>query len=146
MCWVTSLMQAAVQCRVRSDEPEQRRLSAQVLDVGTALAAAREHESRLDEDLAAVVQERGSLRDRQREASPRPNRSAKEPRACRPTCDTTPVPPASTFTRAVLVPFTLKVPFSRGILLLRHSQFPLSEGPFCGCALIKSRDRVNDRG
>ena len=53
---------------------------------------------------------------------------------------------AAQFQAKLLVPFTLEVPFSRGILLLRHSQFPLSEGPFRGYALIRSRDRVNDRG
>ena len=37
--------------------------------------------------------------------SPSPNRSAKHPRACKPTWAATPVPPGSTFKRAVLVTF-----------------------------------------
>ena len=42
--------------------------------------------------------------------SPRPNRSAKQPRACSPTWATTPVPPGSTITWDALIPFTLEVP------------------------------------
>jgi hypothetical protein len=38
-----------------------------VLDVSAALAPAREHESRLEEDLAPVVKKRWPLRDRRRE-------------------------------------------------------------------------------
>ena len=56
-----------------------------------------------------------------------------------------PVPPGSTTTRRVLVPFTSEVPFWSGGLLFRHPQFPLTGGHFRGCAPVSSCGSVNDR-
>jgi hypothetical protein len=47
-----------VQRRVRRHRPEERLLLAQLLDVRAALAATREHQHRLHEDLAPVVDRR----------------------------------------------------------------------------------------
>jgi hypothetical protein len=54
--------------RVGRDEPEQCRLGAQVLDVRTALAAPGEHEGRLDDHLAAIVNEHPPLGDGARDS------------------------------------------------------------------------------
>jgi hypothetical protein len=79
-------------------------------------------------------------------ASPSPRRSPKAPSAWSPTWATTPVPPDSTFTVAVLLPFTLEVPFLSGTCGFEHQQFSLLGGPFRGRALISSRSLVKDRG
>jgi hypothetical protein len=78
--------------------------------------------------------------------SPRPRRSAEDPRACRPTWATTPAPPGSTVTRAVLLPFTSDVSFWSRDSGFEHQQFPLLEGLFRGRGVVSSRGGVNDRG
>ena len=126
------LVEGAQHRRVRGDEPEQVLASAQVLDVRAALAAAGQHQGHLDEDLAPVVQRERSPRKgiAAESESPRPNRSAKEQRACRPTWATTPVPPGSTTTRLALVASTSEVPSWLGYLLPRQQQFPLLRRAF----------------
>ena len=79
-------------------------------------------------------------------ASPSPNRSAKDPRACSPTWATTPAPPGSTMTRRALVPFTLEVPFWKRKLLIRDLQFPLLGGHIRGRGWISSAGLVNGQG
>jgi len=79
-------------------------------------------------------------------ASPSPNRSAKEPRACSPRWATTPVPPGSTMTRRVLLPFTLEVPFCAGEAGSRQPQFPLLEGRFRGRGGFSSMGGVKSWG
>jgi len=79
-------------------------------------------------------------------ASPSPKRSAKEPRACSPTWATTPVPPGSTMTRRVLLPFTLEVSFCWGPRVSRQPQFPLLEGHFRGRASVSSNGGVKSWG
>jgi len=83
---------------------------------------------------------------REDSASPSPNRSPKCPRAWSPTWATTPIPPDSTTTRRVLLPFIMEVPFCLGILLSRQQQFPLLEGLFRGGALVRSNAGVHRRG
>jgi hypothetical protein len=91
---VPGLVWRNVRYSVESDghEPEQGLLHPEHLDVGARLAAPGQHQHRLDQDLAPVM-EREPLpgrRDPRRRASPTLNRSANHPRACRPTWATTP--------------------------------------------------------
>jgi hypothetical protein len=79
-------------------------------------------------------------------ASPSPRRSLKAPSAWSPTWATTPVPPGSTFTVAVLLPSTLEVPFLSGICRFEYQQFSLPGGPFHGGAPVSARRLVKDRG
>jgi hypothetical protein len=70
------LPERAIQRRVRRHRPEQTRLGTQMLDVGARLAAAGEHQHRLHQHLAPIMQ-RGPLAGvrngrRQRIAEPQP--------------------------------------------------------------------------
>jgi len=56
-------MEGAKHCRVRRHRTEQFALEAQVFDVGTALSASGQHQGRLDQHLAPVM-ERESLTGR----------------------------------------------------------------------------------
>ena len=114
-----------------------------MLNVAAAPAAAGEHECHLDEDLAAVVQwgsrsPFGSMQ-RDRQTSPRPILSAKDPNACSPTCATTPVPPDSTLTRVVEVLCISKVPSVFGDWLVSKHQYSLHRGHFRGLTAVSSR-------
>ena len=57
-------MERAPQRRVRRDRAEQHRLGSQVLDVGTRLPTAGQHQHGLREDLAPVVQRQALTADR----------------------------------------------------------------------------------
>jgi hypothetical protein len=134
---------------VRRHRPEQVALETQVLDVSTALPATP---ASITHDCTRTLPRscngarspvRGMWAD---SASPRPNRSAKDPRACSPTWATTPAPPGSTTTRHVLVPFTLEVPFWKRNLLIRDLQFPLLGGHIRGRGPVSSWGSVNSWG
>ena len=125
------LVEGAPHRRVRGHEPEQvsswRRysMSAQLSPPPPAIVAIC-WTSTLPRSWSGERSSRYGNRDES--ASPSPTRSAKEQRAWRPTWATTPVPPGSTFTERVLLPFTLEVPFWSGMLLTQHQQFPLLAG------------------
>ena len=109
--------------------------------------SVREHESRLDEPRAAGREQALAVAGSQTErASPRPNRSAKEPRACRPTCGTTSRSVGFHLHVCCAGTVHLGSALLEGDAAARHSQFPLSEGPFRGYGLIRSQGRVNYRG
>jgi len=79
-----------------------------MLDVGARLSAAGEHQHGLDQHLAPVMGgSRSPVTGMAAESeSPSPRRSAKLPRACRPTWATTPRPDPSTTAESALLRFT----------------------------------------
>ncbi len=102
----------AVKRRVRGDVAEQLGAGPEMVDVSTALATARDGQRHLDKHLATVMS-RGALgahRDPGRERFGEGEAVGKAPRACSPTWATTPLPPASTLTRAVLVASICEMP------------------------------------
>ena len=76
-----------VRYNVESDahRAEQRRLRAEPFDVRARLAAASEHQHRLDQHLAPIMEPEPRLGDPRRQRITQPSRSANEPNACNPT-------------------------------------------------------------
>jgi hypothetical protein len=125
------LTEGPVHGRVGRHVAEQTLLGPQRLDVRARLAAPGEHQHRLHQDLAPVM-DRQPLSGRRApgdSTSPRLSRSANDRRACSPTWATTPSPPASILTRRVLLRFTCQVPFPLDISMCRTNENALLEVP-----------------
>jgi len=118
-----------------------------VLDVETALAAGQ-HEGGLDDDLAPVVDREAAAApgDAPRRRIPETQAVGEGAKSVHPTLATAPVPPGSTTTRRVLLPFTLEMLSWVGVLLRQQQQFPLIGGQFRGRGPISSNSGVKSWG
>ncbi len=120
----------AIQGAVRTDRPEDPFLRPELFDIAAGFAAASEHQRGLHQDRASIVKRGPFTRPRElcRETRTEPEPIRERAQRMQPACATTCVPPASTTTRRVLLPFTCQVLLLASFSMLRNTENALRKG------------------
>jgi len=119
-----------------------------MLDVGARLPTAGQHQHRLGQHLAAVMEWKPLTGDRdpRRQRITHPQAVGKRSKSMQPDMSDDLLATPSTTTGTVLLPFTSRVPSRIGVRTRRQRQNPLPGGHFRGWAALNPRGRVNDQG
>ena len=141
--------EGAIQRRVRRHRPEQRRLRAEPFDVRARLAAAGQHQHRLHQHLAPIMQRQPHTAApgcAPTTNSPTPDTVSERAQRVQPDMRDDLLAAAFHHHRNRAVTVHLASALQSRVVTRRQRQNPLSGGHFRGCATLSSRSHVNDRG
>jgi hypothetical protein len=138
-----------IERRVRRHRAEERRLLAQLLDVKATLASSRQHQHRLHEDLAPVVDRRHMTapRDRRRQCIGQPEAVGETSKGMQPDVADDPGAPCFHPHGGRAASFHLgSALLVRPGLALRTTSFPYREGVFASCLCSATWVSAKNRG